>query len=57
MALWGTHFDTTSWMIRSLPAIKRVAAAIGEGSMAVRLLLERLQAFGISIVEPTSVGR
>ena len=31
---------------------KRVATAIGEGSMAVRLVFDRLQATGIALVEP-----
>jgi thioredoxin reductase (NADPH) len=33
-------------------SVKRVAAAIGEGSMAVRLLFERLQATGVAVANP-----
>jgi thioredoxin reductase (NADPH) len=33
-------------------SVKRVAAAIGEGAMAVRLVFERLQATGLAIVDP-----
>ena len=33
-------------------SVKRVATAIGEGSMAVRLVFDRLQATGIALVEP-----
>jgi len=33
-------------------SVKRVATAIGEGSMAVRLVFDRLQATGGSLVEP-----
>jgi thioredoxin reductase (NADPH) len=32
-------------------SIKRVAAAVGEGSMAVRLVFERLEARGLVAVE------
>lgn len=33
-------------------SIKRVASAIGEGSMAVRLVFDRLQAFGAAVANP-----
>jgi thioredoxin reductase (NADPH) len=33
-------------------SVKRVATAIGEGSMAVRLVYERLQATGLAVTEP-----
>ena len=33
-------------------SVKRVAAAIGEGAMAVRLVFERLQATGLATVDP-----
>ena len=33
-------------------SVKRVATAIGEGSMAVRLVFDRLQASGIALIEP-----
>jgi thioredoxin reductase (NADPH) len=33
-------------------SVKRVATAIGEGSMAVRLVFDRLQATGVAIAEP-----
>lgn len=33
-------------------SVKRVAAAIGEGAMAVRLVYERLQATGLAIADP-----
>jgi thioredoxin reductase (NADPH) len=33
-------------------SIKRVATAIGEGSMAVRLVFDRLEAMGLAIVDP-----
>ncbi|MCU1504463.1 MAG: cyclic nucleotide-binding protein [Ilumatobacteraceae bacterium] len=33
-------------------SVKRVATAIGEGSMAVRLVFERLQANGLAIADP-----
>ena len=33
-------------------SVKRVATAIGEGSMAVRLVFDRLQATGIALIEP-----
>jgi thioredoxin reductase (NADPH) len=33
-------------------SIKRVATAIGEGSMAVRLVFDRLQATGLAIADP-----
>jgi thioredoxin reductase (NADPH) len=33
-------------------SIKRVASAIGEGSIAVRLVFERLQATGVAIADP-----
>ena len=33
-------------------SIKRVATAIGEGSMAVRLVFERLQASGVAVANP-----
>jgi thioredoxin reductase (NADPH) len=35
-------------------SIKRVATAIGEGSMAVRLVFDRLQATGLAIADPPS---
>ena len=38
-------------------SVKRVAAAIGEGSMAVRLLFERLQTSGIAVALPSSAAR
>jgi thioredoxin reductase (NADPH) len=38
-------------------SIKRVAAAIGEGSMAVRLLFERLQASGVLVANPPQAVR
>jgi thioredoxin reductase (NADPH) len=38
-------------------SIKRCAAAIGEGSMAVRLLFERLQASGIVVADPLRAER
>jgi thioredoxin reductase (NADPH) len=37
-------------------SVKRVATAIGEGSMAVRLVFDRLQATGITLVEPVSTS-
>ena len=33
-------------------SVKRVATAIGEGSMAVRLVFDRLQATGMTLIEP-----
>jgi hypothetical protein len=33
-------------------SIKRAATAIGEGSMAVRLVFERLQATGSAVADP-----
>jgi thioredoxin reductase (NADPH) len=36
-------------------SVKRVAAAIGEGSMAVRLVFERLQATGVAVANPPRV--
>jgi thioredoxin reductase (NADPH) len=33
-------------------SVKRAATAIGEGSMAVRLVFERLQASGVAVAEP-----
>jgi len=33
-------------------SVKRVATAIGEGSMAVRLVFDRLQATGVALEEP-----
>ena len=33
-------------------SVKRVATAIGEGSMAVRLVFDRLQATGAVVAEP-----
>jgi thioredoxin reductase (NADPH) len=33
-------------------SVKRAAAAIGEGSMAVRLVFERLQATGTAVADP-----
>jgi thioredoxin reductase (NADPH) len=36
-------------------SVKRVATAIGEGSMAVRLVFERLQATGTALSEPQRV--
>jgi thioredoxin reductase (NADPH) len=38
-------------------SVKRVATAIGEGSMAVRLVFERLQATGIAVADPPHVAR
>ena len=35
-------------------SIKRVATAIGEGSMAVRLVFDRLQATGVAVTEPAA---
>jgi thioredoxin reductase (NADPH) len=37
-------------------SVKRVAAAIGEGAMAVRLVSERLQATGIAAASPVRAG-
>jgi thioredoxin reductase (NADPH) len=37
-------------------SVKRVATGIGEGSMAVRLVFERLQATGTAVTEPSSVS-
>ncbi len=37
-------------------SVKRCATAIGEGSMAVRLVLERLQATGSAVADPTRVS-
>jgi thioredoxin reductase (NADPH) len=36
-------------------SVKRCATAIGEGSMAVRLVYERLQATGTAVAEPPRV--
>src|SRR4051794_31818962 len=33
-------------------SVKRVATAIGEGSMAVRLVFDRLQATGVAVADP-----
>jgi thioredoxin reductase (NADPH) len=38
-------------------SIKRVAVAIGEGSMAVRLVFERLQTSGIAVARSSSAAR
>ena len=38
-------------------SIKRVAAAIGEGSMAVRLVFDRLQASGVAVSNPPQAAR
>lgn len=38
-------------------SIKRVAAAIGEGAMAVRLVFERLQATGLAVADPPRPDR
>ena len=35
-------------------SIKRVATAIGEGSMAVRLVFDRLQATGLAVADPAT---
>ncbi len=37
-------------------SVKRTATAIGEGSMAVRLVLERLQATGSAVADPRRPG-
>ena len=37
-------------------SIKRVAAAVGEGSMAVRLIFERLEATGLVAADPLRAG-
>jgi thioredoxin reductase (NADPH) len=37
-------------------SVKRVATAIGEGSMAVRLVFDRLEATGVAVAEPARVG-
>jgi hypothetical protein len=37
-------------------SVKRAATAIGEGSMAVRLVYERLQATGTAVVDPPRAG-
>ena len=37
-------------------SIKRVAAAVGEGSMAVRLVFERLEASGLAAAEASAVN-
>jgi thioredoxin reductase (NADPH) len=37
-------------------SVKRAATAIGEGSMAVRLVFERLQASGLALAEPPQVA-
>jgi thioredoxin reductase (NADPH) len=37
-------------------SVKRVATAIGEGSMAVRLVFDRLQATGVALVETVSTS-
>jgi len=38
-------------------SVKRVAAAIGEGSMAVRLVFDRLQASGVATATPPQAAR
>jgi thioredoxin reductase (NADPH) len=38
-------------------SVKRAATAIGEGSMAVRLVYERLQATGTAVADPPRAGR
>jgi thioredoxin reductase (NADPH) len=38
-------------------SVKRAATAIGEGSMAVRLVFERLQATGTAVADPPKAGR
>jgi thioredoxin reductase (NADPH) len=38
-------------------SVKRVAAAIGEGSMAVRLVFERLQASGVAVANLPQAAR
>jgi thioredoxin reductase (NADPH) len=38
-------------------SVKRAATAIGEGSMAVRLVFERLQATGIAVADPPRTDR
>jgi thioredoxin reductase (NADPH) len=38
-------------------SVKRVAAAIGEGSMAVRLVFDRLQASGVAVSNPPQAAR
>jgi hypothetical protein len=35
--------------------VKRVAAAVGEGSMAVRLVFERLEAAGLVVADSPGV--
>jgi thioredoxin reductase (NADPH) len=37
-------------------SVKRAATAIGEGSMAVRLVFERLQASGVAVADPPRVA-
>jgi thioredoxin reductase (NADPH) len=37
-------------------SIKRVATAIGEGSMAVRLVFDRLQATGLAVADPVTTN-
>jgi thioredoxin reductase (NADPH) len=37
-------------------SVKRAATAIGEGSMAVRLVFERLQATGTAVADPPRAG-
>jgi thioredoxin reductase (NADPH) len=37
-------------------SVKRVAVAIGEGAMAVRLVFDRLQASGIEVTDPSPVA-
>ena len=37
-------------------SVKRAATAIGEGSMAVRLVFERLQATGSAVADPPRPG-
>src|SRR6202034_1298839 len=37
-------------------SIKRVATAIGEGSMAVRLVFDRLEASGLAVADPVRAG-
>jgi thioredoxin reductase (NADPH) len=38
-------------------SVKRVATAIGEGSMAVRLVFDRMQASTLAVVNPTGPTR
>jgi thioredoxin reductase (NADPH) len=37
-------------------SIKRTATAIGEGSMAVRLVFDRLQTTGLAVAAPRTVS-